>query len=47
MVEYRERVRRKYEELDEEKGTVKVEWRQCKDAFAGVADELCGIASVK
>ena len=28
MVEYRERLRRKYEELDEEKGTVEGEWRQ-------------------
>ncbi len=27
MVEYRERLRRKYEELDAEKGTVEVEWR--------------------
>ena len=26
-VEYRERVRRKYEELDAEKGTVEGEWR--------------------
>ena len=38
MVEYRERVRRKYEELDTEKGTVEGEWRQYKDAFVGVAD---------
>ena len=28
MVEYRERVRRKYEELNAEKGTVEGEWRQ-------------------
>ena len=28
MVEYRERVRRKYELLDAEKGTVEGEWRQ-------------------
>ena len=27
MVEYRERVRSKYEELDAEKGTVEGEWR--------------------
>ena len=27
MVEYREKVRRKYEELDEEKGTAEGEWR--------------------
>ena len=40
-VEYRERVRRKYEELDAEKGTVEGEWRQYKDAFVGVAEELC------
>ena len=47
MVEYRERVRRKYEELDAEKGTVEGEWRQYKDAFVGVAEELCGRTSVK
>ena len=41
MVEYRERVRRKYEELDAEKGTFEGEWRQYKDAFVGVAEELC------
>ena len=35
MVEYRERVRRKYEELDAEKGRVEGEWRQYKDAFVG------------
>ena len=34
-VEYREKVRRKYEELDAEKGTVEGEWRQYKDAFVG------------
>ena len=28
MVEYRERVRRKYEELDAERGTVEGEWGQ-------------------
>ena len=42
MVEYRERVRMKYEELDAEKGTVEGEWRQYNDAFVGVAEELCG-----
>ena len=42
MVEYRERARRKYQELDDEKGTVEGEWRQYKDAFVGVAEELCG-----
>ena len=35
MVEYRERVRRKCEELDAEKGTVDGELRQYKDAFVG------------
>ena len=45
MVEYRKRVRRKYEELDAEKGTVEAEWRQYKDAFVGVAEELCGRTS--
>ena len=34
-VEYGERVRRKYEELDAEKGTVEGEWRKYKDAFWG------------
>ena len=47
MVECRERVRRKYEELDAEKGTVEGEWRQYKDAFIGVAEELCGRTSGK
>ena len=42
-----ERVRRKYDELDAEKGTVEGEWRQYKDAFIGMADELCGRTSVK
>ena len=46
-VEYRERVKRKYEELDAEKGTVGGEWRQYKDAFVGVAEELCGRTSRK
>ena len=45
-VEYRERVKRKYEELDAEKGTVEGEWRQYKDAFVEVA-ELCGRTSGK
>ena len=44
-VEYRERVKRKYEELDAEKGTVEGEWRQYKDAFVEVAEELCGRTS--
>ena len=47
MVKYREGVRRKYEELDAEKGTVEGEWRQYKDAFVGVAEELCGRTSGK
>ena len=46
-VEYRERVKRKYEELDAEKGTVEGEWRQYKDAFVEVAKELCGRTSGK
>ena len=45
MVEYRKRVRRKYEELDAENGTVECEWRQYKDAFVVVAGELCGRTS--
>ena len=47
MVEYRERVRRKYEELDAEKGTLEGEWRKYKDAFDWVAEELCGRTSGK
>ena len=47
MVEYRERINRKYEELYEEKGTVEGEWRQYKDAFVGVAEGLCGRTSGK
>ena len=47
MVEYRERVRRKYEELDAEKGTVEGGCRQYKDAFVGMAEEMCGRTSGK
>ena len=47
MVDYRERVRMKHEELDAENGTVEGEWRQYNDAFVGVADELCGRTSGK
>ena len=47
MAEYRESVRRRYEELDSEKGTVEGEWRQYKDAFVGMAEELCGRTSGK
>ena len=47
MVGYRERVRGTFEELDAEKGTVEGEWRQYKDAFVGVAEELCGRMSAK
>ena len=47
MVEYREKVRRKYEKLDAEKGTVEGELRQYKDAFVGVAEELFGRTSGK
>ena len=39
MVEYMERVRRKYEELDAEKATVEGEWGQYNEAFVGVAGE--------
>ena len=46
-VEYRERVRRKYEELYAEIGTVEGEWRHYKDEFVGVAEELCGRTSGK
>ena len=40
-------VRRKYEELNAQIGTAEGEWRQYKDAFVGVADELCGRTSGK
>ena len=40
MVEYRDMVSRNYEELDAEKGPVVGEWRQYKDSFVGVAEEL-------
>ncbi len=36
-----------YEELNTEKGTVEGEWKQCKDAFVGVAGEQCGRTSGK
>ena len=42
MVEYRERVWRKYEELEMEMGTVECEWRQYNGAFVGVEEELGG-----
>ena len=42
MVEYRESVRRKYEELDAETGTVEGAWRQYKDACVAVTEVLCG-----
>ena len=45
MVEYMKRARWKYDELDPEKGSVEGEWRQYKDAFVGVAEELCGRTS--
>ena len=35
-VEYRERVKRKYEELDSEKGTVEGEWRQYNSVLARI-----------
>ena len=40
--QYNEMVARKYEELDDEAGTVEEEWRQYKEAVIGVAEELCG-----
>ena len=47
MVEYWERVRREYDELDTENGTVEGEWKQYTNAFVGVAEELCGRLSGK
>ena len=47
MVSYREMVRRMNEELEPKKGTVEGDWRRYKDAFVGVAEELCGRTSGK
>ena len=47
MIENRERARRKYDELEAEKGTVEGDWRKYKDAFDRVAEELCGRTSGK
>ena len=41
-IEYRERVKVKYEELGDEVGDVEKEWKKYKDAFVGNAEELCG-----
>ena len=41
-IEYRERVKVKYEELREEVDDVEEEWKKYKDAFVGNAEELCG-----
>ena len=38
---------RKYEELDADTGRVEGEWRQYKNAFVGVAEELCGRTSLQ
>ena len=46
MVEYREKVRKNYDELDAKMVIMEGEWRQYKDAFVGVAEELCGRTSV-
>ena len=40
-VEYRERVKVKYEELGEEVDDVGEEWKKYKDTFVGNAEELC------
>ena len=40
-IEYRYRVKVKYEELGEEVDDVKEEWKKFKDAFVGNAEELC------
>ena len=41
IVEYRERVWGNYDELDADMVTMEGEWGQYKDAFVGVAEELC------
>ena len=39
-IEYRERVKVKYEELREEVDGVEEEWKQYRDAFVGNVEEL-------
>ena len=41
------RVKIKYEELDTEVEAVEEEWKKYKDAFVGVAEEMCGRTSGK
>ena len=41
-IEYREKVKVKYEELGEEGDDVEEGWNKYKDAFVGNAEELCG-----
>ena len=41
-IEYRERVKVKYEELGEEVDDIEEEWKKYEDAFVGNAEELCG-----
>ena len=41
-IEYRDRVKVKYEELWEEVDDVDEEWNKYKDAFVGNAEKLCG-----
>ena len=46
-VAYKERLTLDYEKLRTSIGTVEEEWKAFKDAFVGVAEELCGITSGK
>ena len=41
-IEYRDRVKVKYEELGEDVDDVEEEWKKYKDAFVGDTEELCG-----
>ena len=45
--EYKERVKMKYEEPDTEVEAVEEEWKNYKDSFVGVAEEMCGRTSGK
>ena len=47
VVAYKERLTLDYEKLGTTVGTVEEEWKTFKDAFVGVAEELCGRTSGK
>ena len=47
MVQYRERVRRNYDELDAGMVTMEGKWRQYEDTFVVEAEDLCSRTSGK